>query len=310
MKTLKPHQKTKRELRHRRRKILSISFLSIFIITSFIWFMNYDRFKISDIRISGNRIVLQEDIYESINTYLERKIIGVLPRNNVLLTNTKQIERNIKNTFPKIYNAKVLIKDGSKLIIEVEEREPHSLWCKDKNYESDFEEECYFADQRGFIYTRAPYFSAGVFEKIYTTNNVLQIGEQVLDKQDFDSFFDFTNTLYDDYGIGLDRVFIDDRNETRIYINSLLKENFQYKPYIIYHNTDSYKIIKRNIDLMINHDLFKKEFNEYPERLEFIDLRIIDQIRFKFTPKEELLERQRKELPEIKNDISTKETNE
>lgn len=284
MKSRKPLQQSKKNIRRKQKKGIIIFLLVVFIFFDFVWIMNHNHFKIDNLEIQKNKTISSSDIEKSIIQSLSKKAFGLFPRDNVLLTNTKKIEKDIKNDFPKIYNAEVVIKDGSKLIVSIEEREPHSLWCRNEDYESSFDEECFFADQRGFIYTKAPYFSGGVFEKIYTTNELLQIGEQVLTKDDFSNFFNFTQSLSDDYGISVDRVFVSDRNETRIYINSLLKNNFIYKPFVIYNNNDSYELIHRNIGLMIQHDLFTKEFEKYPERLEFIDTRISDQIRYKFTP--------------------------
>lgn len=292
MKLRKPAVKTKKEQKQKRKKQLFISLLIIFILADFVWIMNHKRFKFSETRISGNETILEKDINQNIDGFLNESLLGVLSKNNVLLVNTNKIEKRIENSFPRIYNADVLIKDNRILIVEIEERKPHSLWCKNENYISDFDEECYFADQKGYIYTKAPYFSDGVFEKIYTTSDVFKIGEQVMDKSDFLDFFEFTNNLYQEYNISISRIFVNDRNETRLYIRSLLNKQFKENPYIFYKNTDDYESILLNIGLMLNHEIFKVDWKKIPDRLLFIDLRIDKQIRFKFITDEELLEKQ------------------
>lgn len=307
MKIRKPQNKTKKELRRKRKRFIIITILFIIMVVSFIWIMNNERFKISDSQLFGNKTILDIDIQNVINNSLEKKFL-FLPMDNVLLVNTRYIEKKIKNNFPKIYDANISIEEGSILVVKIEERNPHSLWCKkEDNHEFIslyFDEVCYFADQRGYIYTKAPYFSGGVFEKIYTTNELLKIGEQVLDKDEFIEFFKFTTFLSDNFNVVVDSIFLNDQNETYLYINSLLRKNLVYRPYIIYHTDDDYRVIERNMDLMVNHDLFKEEYESNFSRLKFIDLRIIDQIRYKFMTDEEYLKTKEKDAVdlEIKNE--------
>ena len=119
-----------------------------------------------------------------------------------------------------------------------------------------------------------------------------------MDKKDFDTFFHFTQTLSDRYSMNIDKIVMNDKNEVKLYLRSFLKENFIFDPYLIYKNTESYELVIDNIELMVKHQFFKKEFKKHPKHLKFIDLRIKDQIRFKFYSDEEwnrLLEEQEKE---------------
>lgn len=280
----RPQQKTKREVRKNRRKYIITTLLLIFVFSDFVWIMNHPQFKVTNIEIEGNKTILSEDIENEVKGYLDTKMFWLFPRDNVFVLNTKKIENKINTTYPKIYSTKASIEKGTIVSLQIEEREPHSLWCKNENYESNFDEECFFADQKGYIYTRSPYFSEGVFQKIYTPDETLHIGTQVVNKDDFEDFFKFINSLNESYDINLERIFINPSNEVRLYINNLSKTKIDKKPYIIYRYGDSYELLHRNIGLMIHHNLFKKDFSEKPQRLEFIDLRIPDQIRYKFTP--------------------------
>ena len=284
MESHKPQKKTQRESQRTRKKTIITVLLLLFVIGDFIWIMNHRRFKVSEISIEGNQTIPSDDIQKIVDNYLETELLWSLPHNNVLLTNTQRLARDIKNAFPKVYETDIVFENGSDIKINIEEREPHSLWCKNENYISVFDEECYYADQKGYIYARSPYFSPGVFSKIYTNNERLKIGEQVLNKEDFEKFFVFTESLNNEDKISVDRVFLDAEGNIRMYMTSLLDVNFVHRPYLVYKHNESYDVILRNISLMINHEQFKKEFYENAERLEFIDVRIDDQIRYKFTP--------------------------
>jgi hypothetical protein len=306
MKTLRPHHRTKKEIRRRKRKfVISIIFIISFLVF-FVWFMNQEKFKISEIKISGNKTILTQDIKKDVQKNISEKILWLLPRDNVILLNTKNVQQDIENSFPKIYHVKASIEKGSILDIDIEEREPHSLWCKDQEYEKTFDEECYFADQRGYLYARAPYFSHGIFRKIYTTEEILKIGNHVMGKDDFIEFFRFIDSLFKNYEISISKIFINEQHEVKLYLESLTKKMFFYNPYIIYKDTEPYKIVGRNIGLMLSHKLFKDEFKKHSERLKFIDLRIDDQIRFKFYTDEEL-EKLQKEKEQNEKTRETKE---
>src|SRR5690606_30026068 len=99
--------------------------------------------------------------------YLDDSFLEVIPYDNLLVLDISTIEDNLKETFPKIENIDVDVDNGDTVMVHIGERSAHSLWCIDREYESLFEEECYFADSEGLLYARAPYFSGTVYMKIY-----------------------------------------------------------------------------------------------------------------------------------------------
>ena len=236
MKSRRPQQKTRREVRRGRRRYIITILLLLFLIIDFCWIMNHPQFKVTTIEIEGNKTILSMDIQQTVREYLDTKILWILPRDTVFLTNTHSIERAVNKKYPRIYNVETIIKKGTEVLVTVEEREPHSLWCKNENYESDFDEECFFADQKGYIYTKAPYFSEGVFEKIYTSGEILTIGQQVAGGEDFEEFFGFVDLLNENstrsYNIGsgetvtyTDTEDSDVLKRLRFGVSSLLYEN-------------------------------------------------------------------------------------
>ena len=284
MRALKPQQKTKKEQRRQKRyRILSLS-LFITLIVFLLWFLNQKSLQVSKVFIQGNQNVTRDDIQQVIQLYLQKKILWVIPQNNIFILSLRSLEHNIENTFPEIYNTKISLKNKTSLIVHVEERKPYSLWCKNDIYFSPFDEECYFTDQRGFIYMKAPYFSDGVFEKIYTDATLLKIGEQVMDENDFKDFFNFTHFLSEQHKISIARIVMTQDKDVLLYIKNIGHISFQKDtyPFLIYHYGTPYSLLMRNIDLLMNHKLFKNDLAQKKDRLKFIDLRIRDQLRYKF----------------------------
>lgn len=314
MRSLRSNKKTRKEKKKFKKKIFIYIILLIVISATWLWVLNHDFFKPKTINISGEKTLLKKDIISSAETYLDEKFLWLLPKSNIIFINTTSIEKRIRKDFPRVYSARVTIEEGSDIFIEIEEREPHSLWCHDFEYEEVFDEECFFADQRGFLYTHAPYFSEGVFEKIYAQSDLLYIGAELADKKDFEEFFKFTSYLNSEYGIEISKIFLDYDGEIALYLESFNDVVFDKNPYIIYKYSDGYEIVKRNLHLMTQNKEFKKDFKNNSQDLRYIDLRIADQIRYKFATEEELLkekeEQEKQELIEIEQEKDEETTEE
>lgn len=288
MKSVRPKNKTLREKRRKQKHALITSFLILFIVIDLLWILHDDIFKVQNVQIKGNQTLLTTDILSIVQEDLDQKIMWLIPRDNLLFLNTKRINRVIENSFPRVYETRSLIKNGDILEVSIEEREPHSLWCRNDQYEIFSDEECYFADQRGYIYSRAPYFSEGFFQKIYTTIDVLSIGNEVMGKEEFDDFFAFTDFLKKQYDINLSRVFMGDSSVVYLYFNTFQGVSLEQNPYIVYRqNGTNYTDVKKQLALLIKDQEFLRLFRDRPEDLESFDFKISDQIRYKFKIKKE-----------------------
>ena len=299
--------KTRKEIRRYKRRLSIRIFLFLFILGFSFWFISRERFRIHNISIEGNRSLETSVLREKINDFLSHKILFFIPRNSIFTLSTKSLKDHIENSFPKIYDTKVSLKKDKTLFVFIEERKPHSLWCvKEENNRDDASiqdkedqatdensyfftpnEQCYFADQKGYLYGEAPYFSDGVFKKIYLPKSLLQIGNQIFDRKSFDNFFQFIDDLHKKYAMNIDRIFIDENNEVKLFIASLDKTFFKEEPYLIYKKDEDYEHILKYIALLKKQKFFRKDFAQRPQDLVFIDLRIKNQIRYKFKVIEE-----------------------
>ncbi len=284
MRALKPQRKTKKERRRHKRYIIIMSLISIAVIVFLVWFLNQKSLQVSQIIIHGNQNVTESAIIQKLDEHLQKKILWLIPQKNILILSTRSLEHLVENAFPEIYHTHISLKNKTTLVVEVEERKPYSLWCKNNTYRSSFDEECYFTDQRGFIYMKAPYFSDGIFEKIYTDDSLLRIGEQVMDENDFKEFFAFTHFLASQYHIDIAKVVITKENEMLLFLKHIGNVSFRkgIYPFLIYHRDTPYTLLMRNINLLMHNELFQSDLKRYKDRLKFIDLRITNQLRYKF----------------------------
>ena len=260
----------------------------IVIIGSFFMIMNNDYLAIADIEIQGQKTLIENDIEQEVTNYLDDTLLGVLPRDNVFILNTGAIQDHLQESFPKIEDIDVSIEDGENILVTIGERSVHSLWCIDKEYESIFDEECYFADSSGLVYARAPYFSGNVYMKFYIPAG--EEGEELVGTEltvvpDFISFFNFLEILGTDFPIDISRVEFDDFDDVHIYLSRFRTKIYtDNQPVIIYNQSDEYDTILRNIGVVNDFEEFDEDFTYRPSALESIDVRFDGRVFYTFTP--------------------------
>ena len=264
-----------------------MKFLFIILIVSFvIWLLNRDFFKLSSLEISGLETVSQGEVREVLNEYLDGKILGLIPRDNVLLISRRALRKKISEAFPNLADINVRISKASSLIITVSEREAYALWCRGSYVPVNFDEECFFVDKDGYMYKRAPYFSNGIFLKVYQDGDFPERGEFVLGETGFRNLFSLLHFIEKEYDAGIDHVSLNVQGDVFVFLNSLKGVVFHEDsyPYIVYHGGGNYTLIERNLGIVMGHELFLRNFKRRPQAFEFIDLRIETQVRYKFTP--------------------------
>jgi hypothetical protein len=273
---------------YRRKKILRTIarwVLASIVITGFIYAMNRPYFFIKDIKILGNQSLQTQDITDVVETYMTGSWLGIIPRKNLFFYGEAGLVNTLREHFPKIYNLDMST-HGSELDIIISERDAHSLWCVDRIYESPFDEECYFADQNGYWYAQAPYFSDNVLTKIYLDPRVdsIILGDRFLNNTSFDELFSFVDALKKEHHINIQKIIF--RPQGDVEIRSVqLKEQVYTKPYIIWFNTkDSFERIYRNLGIVFTQDQFMQEFKRDPQNLQSIDVRFDGRIFYKFNP--------------------------
>ncbi len=279
--------KTRREKKRLRRKIFSVVFLVMVLVVTFFVLMNRSYFFVQDVSLEGNESVPESALREHIDSYLEQKIAWWLPRKNVLLLDTPRLQRDILGTFPRIAELDVRIKDGKTLSLIIHERDAALLWCVLQDYESVFDEECYFTDHSGLFYTRAPYFSDNVFMKIFVAPEVkeLAINTSFYTEDQLQAFIRFADVLEDTYDLRIHRVEFNAEGDIALSLgrlNDTLYRNAQ--PQIIFDQEQSYQEVVHHVGLTLDHEAFIKDFEQQASRLEKIDVRFEGRLIYKFTP--------------------------
>jgi len=158
-----------------------------------------------------------------------------------------------------------------KVQIQIDERKPHSVWCG--NDPKALDQSCFFVDQEGYIYNKAPIFSGSVFIKNYgDCADCEPIGKYFLDKFLYTELFNLISILA----------------ENDLKVISLIYEEGDFKfvlesgPILIFNNENSQfgendfeRVFTNLFTAIATKDL---DINTEAENIEYIDLRFDNKI--------------------------------
>ena len=204
----KPRKRVARsKLVERRRQVtlryvllILILFVSISAASSYI--LHRDSILITHVFIEGNEVVTDNDIQTLVQNELQGKYMFLFPKASIFIYPKKHLEASVLSVFERVQTASVSFVDFQSITVEIKERSPYALWCRKsvvdltEKAESDNNDECFFLDEKGFIYATAPHFSGNTFFRYYGTSGLEDvIGERFLRADSFREIVFFVNTL-------------------------------------------------------------------------------------------------------------------
>jgi hypothetical protein len=146
--------------------ILAILFLLFFVTGGGI--SHKAKWQINQIDISGTDAGTSDLIHSFVLQKLEGNYYFVYARNNSHLFPKNEIEKSLLSTYPRILNVLVSRVDDHNISIFVTERKPYALWCGETFHpELSSLPDCWFVDNTGFVFDKAPMFSRGVYIEVY-----------------------------------------------------------------------------------------------------------------------------------------------
>ncbi len=274
--------KRKRRRRRLRFSIL-ISILIVAIIGGVSYFSGNARFLISNITVTGTRIINTSDIESKVRELLAGKYIKLFTKANTFIYPKDTIYNNLLSKFPRIEKLS-LSRDGLHTIhINIEERAGSYLYCgKDvPELSTDIGENCYFINDDGYIFDKAPYFSGNIYIKYYAplaSNDTDPLGKQMLTSDRFHTiarFIDGVALL----GFKPNHIVINPKDDNNLYLNHAVGAT---SPVIIFKDQDDLEIILDNLALSMSKPEFANEINSKYATLLYIDLRFNNKVLYKF----------------------------
>ena len=276
------------EIRHNRHMyMLRLSILLFILFVSVIgalsFFSGDKHVTIDKVVVNGTHIINQSDIESEIFDNLSGKYLYLFSKSNTFIYPNKQIYKNLILKFPRIQSLSIKRDNLKTLDITIVERTGSSLYCGTNIPEAqeDVGENCYFINNDGLVFDKAPYFSGNVYFKYYLTleDGVTNpLGKQIIDANQFHKLTRFIDQI-ESLGFKPISVVSEQDGRNSLYLNHSVNNT---SPKIIFKNDNDLDEIYDNLSLSMKKKEFADEINSKYNTLLYIDLRFTDKVLYKF----------------------------
>ncbi len=177
------------------KKILYTAVFILFFVSLFILSLTWNKLIIKDISVSGNASVSKDAIISIADSKLNENRLWFVRTDNFFLLRGSEIKNEILADFPKINSVKISFHGLTSIEIIISERTPASVWCAGDLSNTG---QCYFMDDKGFIYGAAPQFSGNPFPEYFgVIAGDNPVGQNYFGAERFSEISAFFNKLSD-----------------------------------------------------------------------------------------------------------------
>jgi hypothetical protein len=277
------------EIRHKRRAhlirlivLFSILFISIIIALSY---FSEDRHVVIDkITVTGTHILNDKDVESQVFKDLSGKYIYLFSKSNTFIYPRKKIYKDLISEFPRIETISISRLGLKALHIDITERKGVFLYCgadvpSDKNQVG---ENCYFINNDGFIFDKAPYFSGNVYFKYYTALSggvVNPLGTEMISADQFHRITRFIDTITTIGKFNPIYIVLGEDDSDHLYLEHGPNDT---TPEIIFKNDDDFSVVQDNFSIAMKKIEFASEIKSKYNTLLYIDLRFKNKVLYKF----------------------------
>ena len=260
--------------------LLSILFVSVF--GALAYFSGYSRVTITTITVSGNHIIDTSDIKNAVTADLSGRYMHLFSRSNALIYPKNKIYNDLVSLFPRIETLKIYRTGLNTLAIGLVERAGAYLYCGETipQNQNDVGEHCFFVNDNGYIFDKAPYFSGNVYFKYYMKLPITgsPLGSQMLPKEQFQPLVNFIEKIKD---LGFDPIYMQsqENGENVLYLNH---QAGGVSPTILFNMSNDLPTIFQNLRIAMDKPEFADEIHSKYDTLQYIDLRFKNKVLYKF----------------------------
>lgn len=173
-------------------------------------------FQIKEVEIGGNQKLAAKDLKDAINGQIERKITFFTSK-SIFLINGADIKEIFFKKFPQIEELNLKRKLPDILFLEIKEKQPFGLWCRDyllekENTENSDQnqqspqvlEKCFYFDKSGVIFENAAVDINPIMKiKKSGDSGNFELGQKVIDENTLKSIAGIYKKLKEDLNIGI-----------------------------------------------------------------------------------------------------------
>ncbi len=277
-----PRMEDIKRIRRKRRiraTILFFIFL-IILIGGLSYFSGHKNITINNINITGTRIINSNQIKDKTEEILKGRYLYLFAKSNSLIYPHQGLYNQLRETFPRIEKITINRTGWNTLEIDISERAGSYLYCGSVIPENrdDVGENCYFMNNDGYVFDKAPYFSGNVYFKYYLpTKDESPLSKEIVPPLEFHKLVRFVE--------GVQAL---DFKPTHILLNDsggylyLDHKEGSSNPYIAFKNDNNLEDILKNLSYSMKKPEFASEINSKYDILSYIDLRFNNKVLYKF----------------------------
>ena len=189
--------------RHRNefnKKAVLVAAAIIFLLSIILYGLYRPEVNIKAIEVNGTHVLRLADIEKAVENNISGKYFFLVPKRSAFFYPGGEIAALLKKEFKRIDTLNVARVGFTKLVINLSERPERYLWCgQDIIKERTPDDECYFIDSGGYIFSKAPYYSGNIFLEFYGPlsegDNSNPAGGSSLSEDSFNKLMAFVNGL-------------------------------------------------------------------------------------------------------------------
>lgn len=276
------------EIKKRRKKIFLkklyyVLGASLLVLVAFALLSRIDKINISQVEISGNKIIDTEKIQAIVDQKLTGSYFKIFPRTNIFFYPKQDIVSGLASDLKRLKNINLSIRENKILQVSVEERKGLYVWCgasPETVIADETKSSCYFLDDSGFIFDQAPYFSGDIYFRFYGAIDDMQNpAGQYFSQNDFSRLVSLKEMLeeLDIRPVALQEV---GDGDVKIYLAN--ESTSPMGPEIMFKMSADFKKLVENLQSALATDPLKTDFKKKYASLLYIDLRFGNKVYFKF----------------------------
>ena len=255
-------------------------FVSIIVALSYYSFDR--RLTIKDTIINGTSIISWDEISKKVDEDLSGRYIYLFSKRNIFIYPHNKLRKSLIKSFPRIEGLDIKVRDSS-LVLDIKERLGSYLYCglTLPEVKEEVGENCYFVNNDGYIFDKAPYFSGDIYFKYYTEINKKDdrvLGSQVFEPDNFHKLARFIDGVT---ALGFEPIYLV-KDDDGIYSLYLKAKGANSNPKIMFKEDNDLSLILDNFSIAMSKKEFANEINSKYDTLSYIDLRFKNKVLYKF----------------------------
>jgi cell division septal protein FtsQ len=174
-------------------KQIGIGFLvlsTIALLLVGVWYgTRINSLTITTIEIYGGETISHQELQKLSEQALEGNYIGLIPKRFSWFYPEEDVYKALQSN-DRVHNILINREGGTKLKIDFDEYIPTALWCTETD-----KGDCFFVDQDGFSFSKAPSLVGGSFLRFITTEREPKVRETLMDKSLLEAIFSLVAKL-------------------------------------------------------------------------------------------------------------------